>query len=203
MNSLIISQGQGSEGLGFAIPANLVREIADALKKDGKITRGDLGIAAQDLNEAIRKAFKLPLDTIGVVVTEAIPLGPAAEAGILQGDVIVSFQGTVVSSEAELNKATARARPGTDVKLELIRDGAHFSIMLTVVDQLDLRAKQAARPGYAFLGVRVKAVSSDLAKTIGLSDPIGVVVAEVVPGSPADNVGMRRGTSSFKSAAPT
>jgi serine protease Do len=198
MNSLIISQGQGSVGLGFAIPSNLVKEIADTLKKEGKITRGDLGIAAQDLTEAIRKAFKLPLDTSGVVVTEAIPLGPATEAGVLQGDVIVSFQGAVVSSEAELNRATAGTRPGTDIRLGIIRNGAHFGVTLTVVDQLDLRKKQAARPGYAFLGVRVKAVSSDLAQAIGLSDPIGVVVVEVVPGSPSDDVGIAPGDIVFQ-----
>ena len=77
MNSLIMSQGQGSEGLGFAIPSNLVKEIADTLRKEGKITRGDLGIAAQDLTEAMRKAFRLALGMLGIVVTEAVPLGPA------------------------------------------------------------------------------------------------------------------------------
>ena len=198
MNSLIMSQGQGSEGLGFAIPSNLVKEIAAALTKEGKITRGDLGIAAQDLTGAMRRAFKLPPETQGVVVTEAIPLGPAAEASMVQGDVIVSYQGNRVGSAAQFNKATARTPPGTEVSIGLLRGGAHVTLKLTVMDQLALLAKQAARPGYALLGIRVKSVSDDLAKTIGLADPLGVVVVEVVPGSPADNVNIAPGDIIFQ-----
>ncbi|MFI5368605.1 MAG: trypsin-like peptidase domain-containing protein [Spirochaetia bacterium] len=198
MNSLIVSQGQGSEGLGFAIPSNLMKEIADTLRKEGKISRGDLGIAAQDISESMRRAFNLPLDTLGIAVTEAIPLGPAAGAGVVQGDVIVSLQGNSVSSVADFNRATARMRPGTEVALGLLRGQVRRTVSLAVVDQLALMEKQAARPGYAFLGVRVKAVSEDLAKTVGLSDPVGVVVVEVVPGSPADNVGIAPGDIVFQ-----
>jgi serine protease Do len=198
MNSLIVSQSQGSEGLGFAIPSNLVKEIAETLRRQGKVTRGDLGLAVQDLDDAIRRVFKLPPELTGVVVTEAIPLGPAASAGMTLGDVIVSFQGTAIASAADFNRATARARPGSDVALELLRDGARFTVALTVVDQLSLLAKQSTRPGYAFLGIRVRTVSTELAKTIGLPDPVGVVVVEVVPGSPADNVGITPGDIVFQ-----
>jgi serine protease Do len=123
MNSPIMSQGQGSEGLG------------------------DLGIAAQDLSESMRRAFKLPFDTPGIVVTEAIPLGPAAGASVVQGDVIVSRQGKSVSSVADFNRATSRMRPGTEVALELVRGQARRTVKLTVVDQLALLERQAARPG--------------------------------------------------------
>ena len=115
MNSLIISNGQGSEGLGFAIPSALVKEVADTLTREGKITRGDLGIAAQDLTRAMRAAFKVPPATIGIVVTEAAPLGPAAGPAIVQGDLIVSFQGKPVSSAADFNRTTARMRPGSSM----------------------------------------------------------------------------------------
>ncbi len=198
MNSLIWSQSQGSEGLGFAIPSNLVKEIAVALTKEGRITRGDLGIAVQDLSDGIRKALKLPMGTLGVVVTEAMPFGPAASAAMTQGDVIISFQGNEIRSAAEFNKSTARARPGTDVVIGLLHNGTRSFVRLTVVDQLALREKQAARPGYAFLGIRVKAVSADLAENIGLTEPLGVVVVEVVPGSPADSAGIAPGDIVFQ-----
>jgi serine protease Do len=132
------------------------------------------------------------------VVTEAIPLGPAAGASVVQGDVIVSLQGKSVSSVADFNRTTSRMRPGTEVALELARGQTRRIVKLTVVDQLALFERQAARPGYAFLGVRVKAVPDDLAKTVGLSDPVGVVVIEVVPGSPADNVGIAPGDIVFQ-----
>ena len=198
MNSLIWSQSQGSEGLGFAIPSNLVKEIALTLTREGRITRGDLGVAVQDLTEAIRTALKLPPDTRGVVVAEAKPLGPAAAAAVTQGDVIVSFQGDEVRSAAEFNKSTARARPGTEVVIGLLHNGSRSAVKLIVADQLALRQKQAARPGYAFLGVRVKAVSSDLAQNIGMTEPLGVVVVEVVPGSPADSAGIAPGDIVFQ-----
>ncbi|MGO9309626.1 MAG: trypsin-like peptidase domain-containing protein [Spirochaetia bacterium] len=198
MNSLIWSQSQGSEGLGFAIPSNLVKEIALTLTREGKITRGDLGIVVQDLTEAIRTALKVPPNTFGVVVAEAMPFGPAASAAVTQGDVVISFQGDEVRSAAEFNKATARVRPGTEVVIGLLHHGARFSVRLTVVDQLALREKQAARPGYAFLGIRVKPVSADLAQNIGLGEPLGVVVVEVVPGSPADNAGIAPGDVVFQ-----
>ena len=82
MNALILSQSQGSEGLGFAIPSNLLKTIAETLIQEGKVTRGDLGIAAQDLDEFARQGLGLPPDARGALVTEAVPLGPAAGAAI-------------------------------------------------------------------------------------------------------------------------
>ncbi|HUI72480.1 MAG TPA: trypsin-like peptidase domain-containing protein, partial [Spirochaetia bacterium] len=107
MNSLILSQSQGSEGLGFAIPSNLVKTIAGALMREGRVTRGDLGINTQDLDESISRALKLPPGTRGAVVTEAVPLGPGAAAAITAGDVVTSFQQQQITSAAQLNRLTA------------------------------------------------------------------------------------------------
>jgi len=175
-----------------------VKEIAETLKREGRKTRGDLGIAVQDLSSAMREAFKIPPNTAGVVLTEAFPFGPGVSAALKRGDVIVFFQEKAVRSAADFNRAVAQARPGSEVVLGLLRGGDRSSVKLTVADQLDLQEKQIARPGYALLGIRVKAVSSDLANTIGLTEPLGVDVEEVVPGSPADDVGIAPGDIIFQ-----
>ena len=198
MNSLILSQSQGSEGLGFAIPTRIMRTIAETLIAKGTITRGDLGMDVQDLDESISATLKLPLGMRGVVVTEAFPLGPAADASITAGDVITSFQQTPITTTAQLNRLVADTVPGGQVTLGLVRGGAVLRVPVTVADQLDLARKKAARPGYALLGIRVDPVSASLAGSIGLNKPIGVLVVEVVPGSPADSVGIGNGDIIFK-----
>jgi serine protease Do len=198
MNALIMSESQGSEGLGFAIPSNTLKAVTKTLIRHGKMTRGDLGIQTQDLDAAVRKSLKLPADARGVVVTEAVPLGPGAAAALRAGDLITSFQETPVVSAVQLNKLIAAALPGASVTLRVQRNHAPLAISLTVADQLDLAQRQAARPGYALLGVRVEPVSDSLAKNVGLPETAGVVVVEVVTGSPADGVGIAQGDIIFQ-----
>jgi serine protease Do len=198
MNALILSQSQGSEGLGFAIPSNLLKTIAETLIQEGKVTRGDLGIAAQDLDESARDGLSLPPDARGALVTEAVPLGPAADAAITAGDLITSFEKSPITSAAQLNRLTSATAPGSRISLGLIRKGMPLTVTLIVEDQLVLTQRQAERPGYALLGIQVDAVSSSLAQSVGLDDPVGVVVQEVVPGSPADNVGIAQGDIIFQ-----
>jgi serine protease Do len=198
MNALIVTGSQGSEGLGFAIPSNTLRAVAETLVRDGRVTRGDLGIQTQDLNDAIRRGLKLPPGTRGAVVTEAVPLGPGAAAALTAGDVIISFQETTVVSAAQLNRLIAAAPPGSSLSLRLLRGGSTITVTLRVADQLDLAKRQAARPGYALLGIRVDPVTDSLAKDVGLTETAGVVVAEVVAGSPADNVGIAKGDIIFQ-----
>jgi serine protease Do len=197
MNALIMSGGQGSEGLGFAIPSNTLKAVAQTLIRDGKVIRGDLGIQVQDLDDSIRKGLKLPADARGVVVTEAVPLGPGA-AALQAGDLITSFQQTTVVSAVQLNRLIASSTPGTSRALGIVRAGVPLTITVMVADQLELAQRQAARPGYALLGIRVDPVSDSLAKDVGLNETAGVVVMEVVAGSPADNVGIAKGDIIFQ-----
>jgi len=198
MNALIMSESQGSEGLGFAIPSNTLKVVTDTLIRHGKMTRGDLGIQTQDLNASLRKGLKLPSEARGVLVTEAVPLGPGAAAALRAGDLITSFEQTPIVSAIQLNKLIAGSAPGASVSLRVARDNAQLTVILTVADQLELSQRQAARPAYALLGVRVDPVSDSLAKDIGLTDAAGVVVVEVVTGSPADNVGIAKGDIIFE-----
>ena len=198
MNAMIISQSQGSEGLGFAIPSNIVRTVAESLIRDRKVTRGDLGISAQDLTDALRRVLFLADNIRGIEVAESLPLGPASEAGVSAGDTITTFQGSPVQSSAQFNRLVASSSPGSRVTLGLIRDGKSLEVKLTVADQVALMEQRASRPDYALLGIRVDPVSVDLAHRVGLDTPSGVVVVEVVPGSPADNADIAKGDIIFQ-----
>ena len=198
MNALIVSGSQGSEGLGFAIPSNTVKAVAETLIRHGKVVRGDLGIQTQDLDSSVRKALKLSADARGAVVTEAVPLGPGAAAALQAGDLITSVQRTTIVSAAQLNRLIAASPPGISVALTVLRGGTALTVTVMVADQLELAQRQAARPGYALLGVRVDPVSDSLAKNVGLNETAGVLVVDVVAGSPADNVGIAKGDIIFQ-----
>ena len=162
------------------------------------MTRGDLGIATQDLSDPIHRGLKIPAGTRGVVVTEAVPLGPGAAAAVTAGDVITFFQEIPISSAAQLNRLIAAAAPGTNLALRLLRNGSALTVTMTVADQLALAQKQAARPAYALLGIRVDPVSDSIAQSVGLTETAGVLVVEVVTGSPADGVGIAKGDIIFQ-----
>ena len=97
INSVILSQANGgSEGLGFAIPASMIKTIAESLIKLGKVVRGDLGLKFQDLTPAILAGLNLPQSTIGVAIVEVIPEGPGDASGLKQGDIILRYDGSPV-----------------------------------------------------------------------------------------------------------
>ncbi len=198
LNSLIVSQTQGSEGLGFAIPSNMVKSISKSLIQNGKVTRGALGANYQDVTPAIIKGLGLPKGAKGVVIVEVIPGSPAASAGLRQGDVIRQIDGNQVSSAYELRTAIAGTKPGTQVTLTVLRDGKEMKTQVTLANQLDLVKQRAAHPAYELLGVKVAPVTRAMAGRLGLARPVGVVVEEVVAGSPADSAGLARGDIIFR-----
>jgi serine protease Do len=198
LNSLIISQSQGSEGLGFAIPAKMVKSISDSLIRNGKVIRGDLGISFQNITPQIIKGLNLPKDAQGVVVVEVIPGGPGANAGLQQGDVISKFQGMSISSAYQLLNAIAEAAPGTKATVTLLRDNRERQVTATMADQLELLKKEAAHPAYDLLGLKVQPITAALARQFGLSQPVGVLVTDVVAGSPADRAGIIKGDAVFR-----
>ncbi|MGO8693299.1 MAG: trypsin-like peptidase domain-containing protein [Rectinemataceae bacterium] len=197
INTVIVSESNGSEGLGFAIPVSIVRTIAESLIRLGKVVRGDLGMRFQDLTPAIGEALKLPSDTVGAAVVEVIPEGPAEASGLKQGDVIVRYAGSPVRSSIYLKRAVAASNPGDSVSLDIIRDGKPAQLSARVGDQYALSKQVAARPGYKMLGLAVRAMGGEEAKSLGLPSSSGVIVTQVVPGSPADQANINVGDIIF------
>jgi serine protease Do len=198
INSMILSQSSGSEGLGFAIPSSIIKNISDSLIRLGKVVRGDLGIKVQDLSPGISEGLSLPAGTQGTVVVQVIPEAPADQAGLKRGDVILRYANTPVPTAVQLKRAMAASLPGETVDLDIVRDGKAMSLPCVVEDQYALMKRVESRPGYKLLGIVVRSIGADEAKNLGLADSTGVVVTQVVPGSPADQANVNVGDIIFK-----
>jgi serine protease Do len=190
LNAAIISKTGGSEGLGFAIPVNIVKNVSQNLIKYGKITRSDIGIHFQDVTPPMVTGLKLPAGTEGVIVVEVIPNSPAGKTGLKQGDVITMYNGKKVTSSYQLRDLISNTSPGTQVTLTIIRNDKTMQVDVAAVDQTTIVKQEQSHPALERLGVQVAKVSPSLARRLQMPQPMGVVVEEVVPGSPADFVGL-------------
>lgn len=132
INSAIYSRSGGSQGIGFSIPVELAQSVAQALKTDGKVIRGWIGVETRRLNAELIEALKLPDDQRGVLVSRVVTQAPAAQAGLQPGDVLISVAGQAVDSpEALLRQVTALA-PGQDTRLAIERKGQSLSLTVRV-----------------------------------------------------------------------
>ena len=131
INTAIYSRTGGNVGIGFTIPINMASDILDELKKDGKVTRGWLGVMVQKVTTELAETFKLS-DAHGALVNDIIPSGPADRSGLKRGDIIVKFNGKEILSVENLPKQVAAVEPGKSVKVEVIRDGNKKSLDVTL-----------------------------------------------------------------------
>jgi len=122
VNTAILSRSGGFQGVGLAVPANLVSHVADSLVQHGKVVRGYIGVNIQDITPALADSFGLK-DRNGALVADIVPDSPAAKAGLLGGDVITSVNGKPVTDASRLSLAVSATAPGTKFKLEVLRDG--------------------------------------------------------------------------------
>lgn len=127
INTAIISRTGGNLGIGFAIPSNLARYVMERLIEDGKVTRGYLGVYIQRLTPELARQFGLK-EPSGALVGEVIDDSPAAAAGIRAGDVIVEFDGRRVQDDRHLRLMAAQTRPGSEVRVKLLRDGKETTV---------------------------------------------------------------------------
>ncbi len=190
INTAIVAQGQG---IGFAIPINMAKELLPQLEA-GKIVRGWLGVMIQDVTPDLAKSFNLK-ESGGVLVSDVTAGSPATEAGLKQGDVIVRFEGKPVADAHALSRLVASAAPGTNAKIDLIRDGSPMSIQVTVgtMPQSPQEAQAVPEKKSAW-GMSVQEITPELAQSLGLSaDERGVVISGVQAGSPAGEASLQAG----------
>jgi serine protease Do len=192
INSIIFSRTGGSVGIGFAIPVNLAKNVFDQLASNGRVERGWLGVAIQELTPALVKSLGLS-DRHGALVSDVTPDSPAAAAGIKQGDVIVGVAGHPVARSSDLPSAIANLPPGRPVALSVLRDGKTISLNVTIARLDDKEATPVARSdGHGPLGLVVGPLTPDVAQELSLPKSLrGVVVREVRDGSPADEAGIQ------------
>jgi len=188
INTAIVAAGQG---IGFSIPINQAKEVMRQLIASGRVVRGWLGIAIQDVTDELAGTFGV---REGVLVAEVVKGGPAEAAGLRQGDVIVELNGAPIKEVPELQRRVAAVAPGQPVRLKLIRERKPVTLSVTVTEMpADEPALAGAPDDEESWGLSVEPVSGEAAAQLNLPTPGGLLVTDVVSGSPADKAGLRRG----------
>jgi serine protease Do len=193
MNTAIFSRSGGYMGIGFAIPIDLARAMAEQLIDNGQVTRGFLGVAIQPLTPELAESFGIDRSE-GILVAEVTEDSPAAKAGIEVGDVIVGYQGNAVRDVGDFRNRVALTPPETRARIAVLRDGKRRELTARI-GTLDASA-QADAAGEATedqLGLTVAPPSAESAQALGLSEGQGVLITEVDPRSVAAAAGLQRG----------
>ncbi len=201
INTAIISRSGGNQGIGFAVPVNMARNVMDQIIKSGKVVRGYMGAGIQDVTADLAKGFGLKQPS-GVAITQVEPNSPAEKAGLKAGDIVTALNGTPVKSANELRLRISQTAPGTTVKLGVVREDGSTAELPVTLAQLPSRDErggpsQSSRRGGrggAMEGVEVEELTPRVARQLGIPrDVTGVVVADVDPSSPAAAAGLRPG----------
>jgi serine protease Do len=208
INTMIVSRSGGFQGVGFAVPVNMARYVMERLVQFGKVTRGFLGINIQPVTPELAKEFHLPEDAGGVLVGGVSPNGPAAKAGLQEGDDIIELNGKKVTGPDSLRLTVAQTAPGSRVTLRVLRSEAGgkpadrtFSVTLA---ELPREALAQSRPGGgsgkqpgnmdALDGVEVTDIDRAARRQFGIPANLqGALVVNVDESSSAAEAGLRPG----------
>jgi len=212
MNTAIYTQSMGSQGVGFAMPSNIIANVYNMLiGPEHKVVRGSIGITFQGaLSSAVDRVYGFTSG--GVLVNAVTPNGPAAKGGVQQGDVIVSIDGKPVKNGDALVSEISSRKVGSTVQLGVLRNGQKQTLSVGIADRAKLFAdvgnpqEDNAPPtqsdaGEGKLGITVSAVPSNIATKLGVKG--GVIVTTVRPGSFADEINITKGTIITEIDTPT
>ena len=193
INTAIINFAQG---IGFAIPSNMAKQVIEQLLAKGKVVRGWLGVGIQPLTAELGKKFGVA-EGEGVLVNEVFEKDPAALAGIKPGDVIVRIDGAVVDSPNKLSRLIATLTPGATSKIEVVRDLKRLMIDVPLTERRDAAViaslPQQEEKSEVKLGLDLQDLTSALAERFKLRESKGVLIAKVEPNSRAQAEGLREG----------
>jgi len=191
INTAIFSRTGGSMGIGFAIPSNMLREIAGELIATGKVVRGWLGVYIQDVTKDIADSFKFT-ETGGALVSDIIKGSPAEGSEIQKGDIIVSVNKQKVESVNHLRRLVSLIKPGSKATLSVFRGGRPVEIAMTIgtLPERPLASAEMKKDGEDVLGLVAKDIDEDLAYRFRTTDKSGVVITGVRPGSAAARAGL-------------
>ncbi len=193
INTAINPAGQG---IGFAIPINMAKNVADQLIAKGKVVRGYLGVVPQEVTKDLAEGLGLKERQGGVIVASVQEESPASQAGLEPGDVIVRFDGREVPNVDKFRQMVAETKVGSKVELVVVRNKKEVKLRATI-GELPEETAQVPSPTKGdkpWLGIRqVLAANSAEAQKMGVRERQGVVIGEVESGSPADEAGLKPG----------
>ena len=193
INSQIFTRSGGFMGLSFAIPINVAMDIADQLREDGRVSRGWLGVMIQPVSRDLAESFGLE-SAHGALISDVAPDAPAEEAGLRAGDIILSANGEKVDRSSTLPRLIGRVSPGSEVELEVLRNGEHTTKTVTVGDWPDSQQETLTADKsdpQARMGIVVAPLEEHERERQNL--PGGVRVIEVDPQGAAAAAGVRSG----------
>jgi serine protease Do len=198
INTAILSGNSGgNQGIGFAVPVNLARQVMDQIETHGHVTRSYLGVTVQEVTPAIAKAigFNGPE---GALVSNVSPDSPAAKAGLEAGDVILSINGAPIAESNQLRMQVSMMNPDQSVKLKIFRNGQTREVAVQISEMPGEKAAKAAadndKTDASLQGVSVQNLDAQTARQLGLPPSAkGVVVTDVDPASPAASAGLKEG----------
>jgi serine protease Do len=196
INTAIMSRSGGYQGIGFAVPSNMAKHIMESLVEEGRVVRGFLGVAIQDLTPELAESFGIE-ETRGVLIADVSSDSPAEAAGLEQGDVVVRFDGQRVDDPGRLRNLVANAGGGTKVSLDVIRDGEErrFDVELGELPTQEQPAKRVETRAETLRGLEVEPLNASTRRRFDIPSEVdeGVVIVGVAADSPASRAGLRPG----------
>ena len=205
INTAIFSRSGGNQGVGFAIPANLARDVMQSLREKGRVVRGYIGASVQTLTPELAEAMKLKNQPTGALVGEVAPKTPSEKAGMKTGDVITAVNGKKISDARELRLMIGSMAPGSKAQIQVNREGqtkmfdvqlAEMPAGVTEEGGPEASPEESAQPEKTtvFGGVAVADITDDIRTALNLpKDVQGAVIAEVDADSSAGKAGLREG----------
>ncbi len=203
INTAILSRTGGFQGVGLAVPANLVSQVTEGIVKNGKVVRGFIGVSTQDLTATLAESMELK-SRRGALVSDVRPNGPAAKAGLKNGDVITAVNGKPVEDSTRLSLAVSAIAPGETIDLEVIREGEKRTLTAKAGERpKDLLSRDDRTPGRedfsgedsgVLQGVAVDDIDAGNRRQLKLPASLhGALITQVAPDSAAARAGLRPG----------
>jgi serine protease Do len=195
MNTAILSPSGGSIGIGFAIPSDMIHTVVSQLEKTGHVTRGYIGVEAQQVSDTMAKAMHLSANS-GALIAGVQNDTPASRAGLQPGDVITAVNGESVKNPRDLAVDIAAVQPGNEAQLQVLHDGNNkaMSVKVGELPNEQMASNETGRQSEGRIGLALAPLSPDLRNQLDVPDGTqGVVVRNVEPGSPADQAGLQAG----------
>lgn len=190
INTAIISKSGGNNGIGFAIPVDMVRDVVKKLVSDGKVTRGYLGVSISDLDQSLEKVYN---HKKGALVLDVSPDSPAAKYGLKRGDLIYTINSKKITDRTSLQNVVASFKPNQKVAIEVERDKKNIKLDI-VLGNRDSLVHVQSNNGRVLGGLKLAAIDVNMKKQFRLTpDASGILISDVAPKSKAEKTGFQSG----------